>query len=169
MVAAVYGRRHRRRVRRCVAEDLPARLESWANFQARAPHGQVLAWFGRYGGNPYVRYDSSRRPFLFFGELPERIAPLARVVTVDGPGGEREAWALSLLRREGRIEVGDLVLTWEPGQNSALDAAEVADGWDVGNVLVQRRTPDGLVDAVFRVDFAFAFKAFHPDAPLHLE
>ena len=150
-------------------DTIPARLESWDNFRARAADGEVLAASGRYGRNPYPGYDSSRRPFLFFGALPERIAPLARVVTVVRSDGSREAWSLQVLREKGRIEIGNLVLTWEPGQNSALDEPEIAAGLDVGNVLVQRRTGDGLVDAVYRVDFAFAFQAFHPDSPLHLE
>ncbi len=78
-----------------------------------------------------------------------------------------EGWSLELLRAQGRIEAGDLVLTWEPGQNSALDQPLIADGADVGNVLVQRNTADGLVDVVYGVDFAFAFRAFFPEAPLH--
>lgn len=151
-------------------KTLPSRIESWDKFRERAPGGEVLTGVRRYGGNPYVRYDTSTRPFLYFGALPEEIAPLARVITVDHPDGTREGWALDLIRALGRLETGDLVLTWEPGQNSAMDARVIADGMDVGNVLVQRRSGDGdLVDAVYRVDFAFAFKAFHPDAVLHLQ
>ena len=43
----------------------------------------------------------------------------------------------------------------------------IAQGADVGNVVVQRRTADGLVDYPYTVDFAFAFRAFHRDAPPH--
>ena len=35
--------------------------------------------------NPYASYDSSSRPFLYNGELPEGIEPLAR----RGGGGGR--------------------------------------------------------------------------------
>ncbi|MDA1133024.1 MAG: DUF3179 domain-containing protein [Proteobacteria bacterium] len=151
-----------------ILRALPSRLESWDAFRARAPTGEVLTGTRRYGFNPYAGYDSSRRPFLYAGALPDGIAPLARVVTVDHADGSREAWALDLLRAEGVVETGDLVLRWTPGQNSALDAPLIADGIDVGNVVVQRRTADGLEDARYRVDFAFAFKAFHPDGVLHL-
>ena len=42
-------------------------------------------------------------------------------------------------------------------------------GRDVGNVVVQRSGPDGMVDVVHDVSFAFAFHAFYPDAPIHTE
>ena len=146
---------------------LPSRLESWDNFRARAPEGaMVQIATGGYGRNPYAFYDTAERPFLYRGPLPDEIPALARVVKVETPDG-MEGWSLELLRAQGRIEAGDLILTWEPGQNSALDQPLIADGADVGNVLVQRKTEDGLVDVVYGVDFAFAFKAFFPDAPLH--
>jgi len=40
---------------------------------------------------------------------------------------------------------------------------------DIGNVVVQRRTARGLEDAVYDVSFAFAFHAFHPQAPIHVK
>ncbi len=146
---------------------LPARLESFAKFKARAPEGEVLVPSNpnmrRYGMNPYAGYDSSHTPFLYRGKLPEVVAPLARVVAV----GDR-AWSVDFLQIKKRIETKDgLVLTWEYGQNSALDSAIIAEGYDVGNVLVQRRDGDGqLVDVLYRVDFAFAFYAFHPTAKI---
>ena len=70
---------------------------------------------------------------------------------------------------KGRIEDGDLVLTWEPGQASPLDHWEIASGRDIGNVTVQRNTAEGLVDVAHDVSFAFAFFAFHPGAPLVVE
>ena len=80
------------------------------------------------------------------------IAPLARVVSIG-----KQAWSLDLLRRKKRIEHGEYVITWEPGQNSALDTPIIAEGRDVGNVVVQKKTAKGLVDAVHGIDFAFAF------------
>jgi hypothetical protein len=75
-----------------------------------------------------------------------------------------------LLRQRRRIEHGDLVITWEPGQNSALDTAIIADGRDVGNAAVQRRGKDGtLADTVHDVSFAFAFRAFFPRGRIHHE
>ncbi|MFQ5785196.1 MAG: DUF3179 domain-containing protein [Alphaproteobacteria bacterium] len=148
---------------------LPARIESWAKFRARAPQGTVLVpnspGMRRYGENPYLGYDSLRTPWLYRGEMPDGIAPLERVVTVG-----KEAWSLALLRKRKTITVGDIVINWEPGQASALDTAVIAEGFDVGNVTVQRRGTGGAVeDVVYGVDFAFAFHAFNPDAPIHTE
>ena len=142
----------------------PSRLESFALFRERFPSGEVLVPTNdgsrRYGQNPYVGYDSRSEPYGFFvGDLPEGIAPLARVIRV----GDR-AWALDLLRDLKRLEDGDLVITWEPGQASALDSSTIASSFDVGNVVVQRQTEGGLVDEVYTVDFAFAFHAFYPDS-----
>jgi hypothetical protein len=80
-----------------------------------------------------------------------------------------EAWTLDLLKKRRRIEAGDLILTWEPGQASPLDTAQIDAGQDIGNVVVQRRAAEGLEDAVYDVGFAFAFRAFHPNAPIHAE
>ncbi len=115
-----------------------------------------------YGTNPYVGYDRSPRPFLYRGEMPPgNVPPMIRVIAVGD-----EAWTLELLRRRGRIEAGDLVLSWMPGQASALDAAEIAKGREVGTVVVQRRTAAGLADAPYDVTFAFVFFAFEPDGVL---
>ncbi|MBL6934457.1 MAG: DUF3179 domain-containing protein [Alphaproteobacteria bacterium] len=150
---------------------LPSRVESFDRFRQRAAEakkeGRVLVpgnpAMRSYGRNPYAGYDSGR-PFLYSGKTPEGIAPLARVVVVGD-----EAWSLDLLRQHGSLSVDDLVFTWTPGQNSALDDARIARGRDVGNVTVQRRTEEGLEDAVYDVSFAFAFTAFYPEGVMHLE
>jgi hypothetical protein len=80
-----------------------------------------------------------------------------------------QAWALDLLRERRRIEADDLVLTWEQGQASALDARSIAEGRDVGNVVVQRLGGDGPQDVAYDVTFAFVFHAFRPDGTLHTE
>ena len=149
---------------------LPSRLESWDNFRARAPEGAEVmvarSIFSSYGFNPYPGYDSSSRPFLYFDDLPDEIPALARVITIE-TGNGREAWSLDLLKEQRRIEVDGIVITWEPGQNSALGHALISQAADVGNVVVQQRTDEGLLDMVYGVDFAFAFRAFFPDAHLH--
>ncbi len=147
-------------------ELIPARLESWDSFKARHPQGRVLqppAISPRpYGINPYVGYDGRRTPYFDVGDLPDHIAPMAYVVTV-----EDEAWPLERLREAGRLEHEDLVLTWRPGQNSALDTRRIAEGRDVGNVTVQRRSEGGLEDVPYEVTFAFVFHAFRPDGVWH--
>lgn len=144
---------------------LPSRIEAFGRYKKAHPKGKVLlaAFPGRgFGGNPYGGYDSSAQPFLYRGPLPEGIPALMRVVAIGN-----EAWSLALLRKQKRIEVGDLILTWEAGQNSALDTRDISKGKDVGNVIVQRKTAHGLVDAVHDVTFAFTFHAFKPKGKLH--
>lgn len=144
---------------------LTSRLESLASFKKRYPEGRILLPAASRPDayvNPYVRYDSRERPYPFYsGRMPEGIEPMAYVVTV----GDK-AWALPLLVAKKRIEDDGLILSWTPGQNSALDTRDIAKGRDVGNVAVQRRTPQGPIDIPYTVTFAFAFNAFHPDAAI---
>ncbi len=144
---------------------MPARLESWANFKARAPKGLVQVPNSKsmrnYGANPYRGYDSLDKPFLYSGEMPKNVPPLSRVVsTLD----RSQAWSLDLLRKKKEIRLKDgLIFRWEPGQNSALDSGIIAKSADVGNVTVQRNGKD----IPYFVDFAFAFHAFFPKATIH--
>ncbi len=147
---------------------LPARLESLARFRDRAAEGKLLvpdiAKLRPYGRTPFVGFDDTASGVVLPYRLPPGLSPLARVVVV----GE-EAWHLELLRRLGTVTKGDLVMTWEPGQNSVHDVPVIALGRDVGNVVVQRRTGRGLEDVVYDVSFAFAFRAFHPEGVIHVE
>lgn len=149
-----------------------SRLESFGRFRERHPDGSVLVptnpGMRDYGRNPYTNYDAEGgMPFLYSGAMPAGVEPMSRVVAYE-TGDGHAAITLAALRAAGRIETGDLVLTWEEGQASALDAPRVSAGRDVGNVVVQQRRPDGTMrDAVHDVTFAFAFHAFRPDAPIH--
>ncbi len=148
---------------------LPSRVESLQKFIERAPEGIVL-----------IPADGDPRPYGISGNagvddtplalsreryphnLPEGINPIARVVVVGN-----QAWTLDLLRQRKTIETEDLVLTWQAGQNSLHDTPTIAEGRDVGNVIVQRQTEDGLVDIPYDVSFAFAFSNFVPEGILH--
>lgn len=142
---------------------LPTRLESLERFQSRHPEGRMLIPTDRganpYGRNPYLQYDSRKGPFKSYYEGPYHTAvpPMARVVAVGD-----QAWSIAYLRQLGRVEVGDLVITWEPGRLSALDHLFVSQGRDVGIVTVERRTEHGLEEIPFRLTFAFAYHAFNP-------
>jgi hypothetical protein len=140
---------------------LPSRLESFANFKKRAPNGEILVPgnpnMRNYGTNPYTGYDSASRPFLYYGDMPDYINPMVRVVVVEG-----KAWAMPLLVNKGNISDGDLTLSWTAGQNSALDQRSIRKGRDVGNVVVQRKGADGKSsDVVYDVTFAFVYHVFH--------
>jgi hypothetical protein len=151
---------------------VPSRLESFERFRQQFPGGKVLIPNNpaarSYGTNPYVGYDGAGQiPFLYDGSLPEGIDPMERVVAVETSPGRHEAWSLVLLREKRRIENGDIILTWEAGQNSSLDTRSIAEGRDIGNVMVQRRRDGTLIDYPFDVTFAFAFHAFRSGSPIH--
>lgn len=145
---------------------IPARLESVAKFRERAPDGLLLVPENdrarSYGLTPYARFESqSPRAVARYG-LPDGITPMQRVVVV----GE-EAWMLELLSEKKRHVAGNLIFTWEPGQNSIHDRQVIAEGRDVGNVVVQRDVGGRLEDVPYDVVFAFAFRAFHPNGEFH--
>lgn len=135
---------------------LPSRLESFENFKKRAPDGEVLVPTNpnmrNYGQNPYAGYDSASFPFLYRGDMPDYINPMVRVVVSGG-----KAWSFPYLIEKGRVKDGDLELTWNKGQNSALDSRSIRKGKDVGNITVRRNGDDVVHD----VTFAFVYHAFY--------
>lgn len=151
---------------------IPSRVESFERFVSASPDGKVLVpnnpSMRRYGSNPYVNYDSRNAPLsLFRGDLPTDIEPMVRVVVVK-QDGEPKATTLSHLRDQSSIKLGNVELTWESGQNSALDTGRISMGRDVGNVVAYAINADGSRgdEVVYDVTFAFAFLAFHPEAEI---
>jgi hypothetical protein len=154
-----------------VLKLVPARLESFADFKSRHPQGKVLVpgnpGLRDYGRNPYVGYDSSTKPFLYAGTLPEGIEPMARVVVARPPSGPPVIVALTHLREKAVLNIGSLAFSWRAGQASALDTTEIAKGRDVGTVEVHDTADSaGLRPVPYDVTFAFAAHAFHPDIPI---
>ncbi|MBL4807946.1 MAG: DUF3179 domain-containing protein [Rhodobacteraceae bacterium] len=134
--------------------------ESMEEFAMRNPDGLVMAeptGVSRpYGQNPYNRYDSSARPFLYSGEEPPfGIEPLSRVVRVGG-----RAWPLARLADVETLEEAGLKIVWASGMASALDTRQIARGRNIGSIRVY--DTDGL-PVEHEVVFAFAFHAFTPD------
>lgn len=142
-----------------IGELLGARLEfypgaiiSWDEFRSSFPAGKVLSretGFSRpYGRNPYIGYDDvNNPPFLYRGPAaPGALPPVARVLTVDLED-EAVAYPYEVLE-EARVvndTVGgeDIVVVWQPGTASALDAASIAEGRDVGAANAYSRQLDG--------------------------
>lgn len=141
-------------------KQIPAWMESWAEYKVRNPEGLVMDepnWSRAYGQNPYQNYDSSQRPFLYRGENPpHNIPPLMRVVRV----GER-AWPLDRLAHEGEVVEQGVRINWTSGQASALDKASIGASKDVGTIRVYDASSGANV--AHDVMFAFAFHAFWPD------
>lgn len=154
-----------------ILEMVPVRVVAFGAFRAEAPVGSVLVPndpnLRPYGRNPYVEYDSRGLPYPFFtGEMPEGIEPMERVVVVH-VGNPPTAIRLSHLRDQGEVLLGEVTVRWQPGVSSALDAAEIGQGRDVGTVRVTRRNANGgQQDVLHDTTFAFAFHAFHPKAEI---
>ena len=147
-------------------EMIPVRIESFNRLKIRFPNAEVLVpndpTARAYGKNPYEGYDSLDVPFLYRGKMPTEVAPLSRVVLV-----ENRAWSLDFIRKNKRVETDNgIIIEWEKGQNSALDAAIIGEGTDIGNVTVYRIENSQRIDLLYRIDFAFALYAFHPDIPI---
>ncbi|MGI9521057.1 MAG: DUF3179 domain-containing protein [Hyphomicrobiaceae bacterium] len=147
-------------------EIVPSRLESWLEFRGRNPKGRILIpnnpKMRAYGRNPYVGYDTAARPFLYSGDLPKNINPMARVVVVR-QNSDIEATSLEVLRKKKTMKLGSVTLRWQAGQSSALDAGAIAEGRDVGTITAQRTDRIGRWrDVAYDVTFAFVVYAFHP-------
>jgi hypothetical protein len=150
---------------------VPARLEAFGEFRQRHPDGRVLVpnnpGMRDYGRNPYVGYDSAKSPFLFTGELPKDIEPMARVVVVRRDKEPPLVVTVEHVRLSGPLRIGPLELSWKAGQASALDAAQIARGRDVGTITVEEivagapRRP-----RPYDVTFAFVAHAFHPSVAI---
>ncbi|MEX2144683.1 MAG: DUF3179 domain-containing protein [Anaerolineales bacterium] len=143
-------------------ERVPALIVAWQDFREAFPEGRVLSrdtgyprYFERYGLNPYQGYDDiNSSPFLFSGPpSPAAMPPMARVLTLD-LNGEAVAFPYETLKVIGvaNEDVGGrpFAIFWQPGVASALDAAIIAEGKDVGTAAAFSRFLDGqTLDFVF--------------------
>ena len=131
---------------------VPAQVTSLADFAEAYPTGEVLSretGFERdYGRNPYRGYDQEDDPpMLLIGEdIDERLPPKARVVTFS-VSDDIVAVPWARLEEEGVVTatVGerDVVILWQAGTRSALDAKQIADSREVGAVGVFFAEADG--------------------------
>ncbi len=119
---------------------LPAQIVSWDSFRAAYPQGRVLSretgHSRPYGRNPYLGYDNvNSSPFLYSGPRDNRLRPMERVVAVS-LGGEDVAFPFTVLEKVRVVHdvVGGqpIVVLFEKGTASALDAGDVAGGRDIG-------------------------------------
>ncbi len=132
-------------------ELVPANTLSWSRARELYPDLRVLSrdtgHDRRYGINPYEGYDTRGAPMprFFQGRRDDRLPAMERIVAVDIGAG----WAASFSKlAEARVvnatvEGRPIVVTWIPGAASALDAARIAEGRDVGQTAAFDRRVDG--------------------------
>ena len=142
---------------------LPASINSFADFKAAFPNGQVLSretgHVRDYGRNPYSGYDDvNSSPFLFTDQADGRLRPMERVVTVS-LNGEDVAYPFAQLeqRRLAHDTVGGtpIVVIYRKGTASALDASTIASSRDIGStgVFEPRLAPTADAPAGQRLTF----------------
>ena len=119
---------------------LPSAIVAFSEFVSAHPRGCVLGpdqGFGiNYGSNPYFGYSSSDRPFLFDGELDDRLPALSRVVGVS-VNSEHHAYSfddLATLRViNDQVDGVPIVVMWgAPHTADALDNSNIPDGQPIG-------------------------------------
>jgi hypothetical protein len=124
---------------------------AWSTWRDANPEGLVLSTdtgFDRsYGRNPYPGYDDvDGVPFLFQGDVDGRYTALTRILGIERNG---EAVGIPLIELQasgvltGAVGETSFVAWWTAGTSSALDASNVADGYDVGSTGVFLARADG--------------------------
>lgn len=132
---------------------IPSQVVGFATFARRFPDGLVLAGDEnypelRYVMNPYVGYDESNMPMWGSGDYDERLQPLERVLAAVVEGVP-VAYPYALLSQEvvlnDMVNNTPIVVFWQPGAKSALDAMNEADSRDVGQAALFGRELNGQV------------------------
>lgn len=135
-------------------EIMPSQVISYGAFAERFPEGKVLRGpLGGYGRNPYVGYDSDPNPFLYQGEVDNRLFATARVIA-----GEIDdisiAYPFHDLKTEhvinDTVNETELVVFWRAGATSALDAGNIDASKDVGMAVMYNRTLSDGTTLTFR-------------------
>lgn len=126
---------------------IPSQLVGYGAFKEQYPQGEVLSGSGGfYGRNPYVGYDSSTKPFLFSGRPDPRLPATERVLAL-ALNDASIAYPFSVLSEEFVINDSfadrELLVVWQPGAYSALDAARIDQSYDTGMAALFERAVDG--------------------------
>ena len=130
---------------------LPATLVSWQDFRDTFPDGSVLSrdtgYPRAYNRPPYAGYDSrDDRPFMFRGELDDRLPPVERVVGLN-IGGTAVAYPFSLLESTPVINDSvtgtDIAIFYAPDTQSAFLGMFASESPVVGSTGVYDPNLDG--------------------------
>lgn len=130
---------------------VPSQVVSFKTFVERYPDGMVMSrntgHSRRYGDNPYTQYDSrNSRPFLFNGELDDRLPPVAHVLA-GTVGDVVKAYPFDILREEQVVNdtIGEtaVVIFFQSGVASALDQSSIDSSRDIGTAGMYHATVEG--------------------------
>ncbi len=138
---------------------IPAPLVSWSAFRASFPDGKVLSRDTGFGFNydraPYSGYDElGNIPFLFSGDIDDRLQAVARVVTLN-VGGVAVAYPFDALRDQpvinDTINGQDVVIFFAGGTLSVFAGRGNEDNRTVGSTGVYEPVVDGQ-KLIFKVE-----------------
>ena len=129
-------------------EVIPSQIISLEQFKFNYPDGLVQSrdtGFDRpYGMNPYTNYeDESSKPFLFKGNLDNRLPPNEKIVGIKIQDSSK-AYPYSITANKNVINDNfsgkELVIFHIPGTLSSMDAKYIEDSKDVGSTGVFNRS-----------------------------
>ena len=121
-------------------ETFPVATVPWGVWRDANPDGLVLSrdtGFDRsYGRNPYPGYDDvNNQPFLFDGEVDGQYTAMTRIVGIEVNDAALGV-PLFVVQEErvvtAEVDGTEIVVFWQSGTASALDAGDVAGGDDIG-------------------------------------
>ena len=133
-------------------ELVPSQVIGFGRFAERYPEGLVMSretgYNRQYGINPYSNYDSrAGRPFLFRGEIDQRLDSAVDHVLAAIIGESAKAYPFEILRERRVINdsIGDrpIVVFFQSGVASALGDSVIDNARDIGGAGMYEASFDG--------------------------
>ncbi|MCY3798236.1 MAG: DUF3179 domain-containing protein [Chloroflexi bacterium] len=131
---------------------VPSQVIGFGRFAERYPEGLVMSretgYNRQYGINPYSNYDSrAGRPFLFRGEIDQRLDSAVDHVLAAIIGESAKAYPFEILRERRVINdsIGDrpIVVFFQSGVASALGDSVIDSARDIGGAGMYEASFDG--------------------------
>ena len=133
---------------------VPSQVIGFGSFAERFPDGLVMSretgYNRQYGANPYSNYDSRPgRPFLFRGEIDQRLESAVDHVLAAIIGDKAKAIPFEILRAERVINdaIGEtpIVIFYQSGVASALGDSVIDSARDIGTAGMYQSSFDGRI------------------------
>ncbi len=131
--------------------QIPSNIVAFESFKKQYPKGQVLSretgFLRTYGRNPYSGYDDiNSSPFLFRGEIDNRLRPMERVLSFR-PNNKTLLFDLTSLKDKpvvnAEFENTPFVVLAFEDMNSALDKSEISASRLIPSAAVYSSVLDG--------------------------
>ena len=134
-----------------ILDFVPSQVISFGQFVERYPEGVVMSrntGYGRsYGRNPYVGYDQNQNPFLFRGEIDQRLDSAVAHVLATDINDAPKAYPFDLIREAGvindSIDETSIVIFYQSDVAAALDDSVIDNSRDIGTAGMYDATLDG--------------------------